>query len=255
MSVRSMAAALLVTLALPLSALAFVPRGGNTVVVAEQITDDLYAGGGTVEVAGEVDGDVVAAGGTVTLSGPVGGGILAAGGTVNVRGPVGRALRAAGGNVVVSGPIGTDAVLAGGNITVERAAEVGRDLVAAGGTVRVSGAVQRNAWLTGGTVTIGGTIAGNVEAQADRVVLLPTARITGSLRYGADRPLEMQAGAQVGGGITRLDRPSRPRLVMNPAARLRLRFAGRILEALWLLAIGLILVAITPRGVRHVQET
>ncbi|MDR7500457.1 MAG: hypothetical protein QN149_03070 [Armatimonadota bacterium] len=255
MSVRSMAAALLVTLALPLSALAFVPRGGNTVVVAEQITDDLYAGGGTVEVAGEVDGDVVAAGGTVTLSGPVGGGILAAGGTVNVRGPVGRALRAAGGNVVVSGPIGTDAVLAGGNITVERAAEVGRDLVAAGGTVRVSGAVQRNAWLTGGTVTIGGTIAGNVEAQADRVVLLPTARITGSLRYGADRPLEMQAGAQVDGGITRLDRPSRPRLVMNPAARLRLRFAGRILEALWLLAIGLILVAITPRGVRHVQET
>ena len=255
MNLRKVAVALLLILAFPLSAMAFVPRAGNTVLVAEQIDDDLYAGGGTVEVTGKVDGDVVAAGGTVTLSGPVSGGILAAGGNLSIRGSVGRSARAAGGSVVVGGAITADAVLAGGNVTVERAAEIGRDLVGAGGNVQVSGTVHRYAWLTGGTVTIAGTIAGNVEAQADRVVLLPTARITGTLRYAADRPLEMQSGAQVGGQVTRIDRPSRSRLLVNPAARLRFRFAGRVLEALWLLAIGFILVAITPRGVQHVQET
>lgn len=245
---------LILVLAFPLPALAFVPRGGNTVVVAEPISDDLYVAGGTVEVSGQIDGDVVAAGGTVTLSGPVTGGILATGGTVSIRGTTGRSIRAAAGNLTVGGRVAADAVVAGGSITVEQAAEIGRDLVAAGGGVQVTGTVRRNAWLTGGTVTIGGGIDGDVEAHADRIVLLPTARINGTLRYSADQPIEMQAGAQVTGQVTRVDRPSRPRLMISPAARFGFRFAGRVLEAVWLLAIGLILMAITPRGVQVVAE-
>jgi cytoskeletal protein CcmA (bactofilin family) len=234
--------------------MAFVPRAGRTVVVAEPVRDDLYVAGGTVEVNGEVDGDVVAAGGTVTLLGTVTGGILAAGGNVSIRGSVGRSIRAAAGSLIVGGPIGTDAVLAGGSVTIERGSEIGRDLVAAGGGVQVTGTVRRNAWLTGGAITIGGTIEGNVEAHADRVVLLPTARITGTLRYSADQPLEIQSGAQVTGQVTRIGRPSRSWVMLDPSARLGFRFAGRILEALWLLALGLILVAITPRGLRAVAD-
>jgi cytoskeletal protein CcmA (bactofilin family) len=250
----SIAIVLVVVLAFPLPALAFVPRAGGTVVVAEPISDDLYVAGGTIEVSGQVDGDVVAAGGTVTLSGPATGGILAAGGTVTIRGVTGRSIRAAAGNLSVGGRVDADAVLAGGNVTVEQAAEIGRDLVVAGGGVQVNGTVQRNAWLTGGTVTIGGGIEGNVEAHADRIILLPTARINGTLRYSADQPIEVQSGAQVAGQVTRVDRPSRSRVMISPGARFGFRFAGRVLEAIWLLAIGLILVAITPRGMRVVAE-
>ena len=258
MRVRGIAAVLglvvVLVLSLSIPAMAFVPRAGSTVVVAEPVRDDLYVAGGTVEVNGEVDGDVVAAGGTVTLLGPVTGGILAAGGNVSIRGSVGRSIRAAAGSLIVGGPIGTDAVLAGGSVTIERGSEIGRDLVAAGGGVQVTGTVRRNAWLTGGAITIGGTIEGNVEAHADRVVLLPTARITGTLRYSADQPLEIQSGAQVTGQVTRIGRPSRSWVMLDPSARLGFRFAGRILEALWLLALGLILVAITPRGLRAVAD-
>ncbi len=245
--------ALLLALVVAPSASAFTPRGGNTVVVAEQIRDDLYVGGGTVDVTGDIDGDVVAAGGTVSISGPVTGGILAAGGNLTIRGSAGRSIRAAAGSLVIAGEVGTDAVLAGGNVTIERAAQVARDLVVAGGSVQVSGSVRRDAYLTGGSIVIGGTIQGDVDAQADRVVLLPSARIGGALRYAAREPVEIQQGAQVSGQVIRVERPSRSRTVLNPAARFGFRFAGRVLEALWLLAIGFVLLAITPRGVRHVQ--
>jgi len=241
-------------LAVPIQATAFVPRAGSTVIVTEQIRDDLYVAGGTVEVTGEVDGDVVAAGGTVTLSGPATGGILVSGGNVTIRGSVGRSIRAAAGTLAVGGRVGTDAVLAGGNVNVERGAEVGRDLVVAAGSVQVSARVHRNAYLTGGSVTIAGTIDGNVEAQADEVVLLPTARINGSLRYSSRRPIEIQPGAQVTGQVTRVARPSRSRSMLNPASRFGFRFAGRVIEAIWLLVIGFIMVAVAPRAVHRVKD-
>jgi cytoskeletal protein CcmA (bactofilin family) len=247
-------ALVLMLVSIPAPAAAFDPRAGSTVVVADSVPDDLYVVGGTIDVTGVVDGDVTAAGGTVTLTGPVAGGILAGGGTVSIRGSVNRNVRAAAGNLVLGGPVSSDAVLAGGSITVERGSQVGRDLVAAGGSVQLLGTVRRDAWLTGGTITLGGSIEGNVEAHADRVVLLPTAQIAGTLRYSADQPLEIHSGARVAGEVTRVDRPARSRTMLNPAARLRLRFAGRILEALWLLALGVVLVAIMPRGVQAVAD-
>lgn len=232
--------------------LAFTPRAGSSVVVSQPLADDLYATGGTVEVTAPVDGDIVAAGGTLTLSGPTTGGILAAGGTISVRGRAGRTIRAAGGRVTLGAPVGEDAVLAGGTITVEEGAEIGRDLVIAGGRIEVAGAVGDDAYLTGGTIMLGGTIQGSVEAHGDRIVLLPGARIAGTLRYSADDDVELQPGAQVAGEITRVQRPVRSRTLFDPAARTRFRFAGRVLEAFWLFVIGLVLVAVTPQGVRHV---
>ncbi len=241
----------LLVLTAPIPALAFVPRAGQTVVFSESLEDDLYVAGGTVDVTGTVDGDVVAAGGTVTLSGPASGGILAAGGTVRITSAIGRNLRAAAGDLTVGGRIGTDAVLAGGSVTVDQASQVGRDLVAMGGSVRVLGSVSRNAFLNGGDVIIGGTIRGDVEVQADRLTLLPSARIQGKLRYSADRPAEIQSGAQVTGGIEQRLRPAAPRRYYRPFA---FRFAGRVMEALWLLAIGFVALAVAPRGVPRVAE-
>src|SRR3990172_9558494 len=231
--------ALLVLIA-PIPALAFVPRAGQTVVFSESLEDDLYIAGGTVDVTGTVDGDVGASGG-----------ILAAGGTVRITSAVGRSLRAAAGDLTVGSRIDADAVLAGGSVTVDQASQVGRDLVAMGGSVRVLGSVSRNAFLNGGDVIIGGTIQGNVEVQADHVTLLPSARIQGQLRYSADRPAEIQSGAQVTGGIERTLRPTAPWRYYRPFA---FRFAGRVMEALWLLAIGFVALAVAPRGVSRVVE-
>jgi cytoskeletal protein CcmA (bactofilin family) len=240
----------LVVLAAPVPVFAFTPRVGDTVVFSETLTDDLYIAGGTVDVSGTVDGDVAAAGGTVTFNGRVTGSIMAAGGTLRIAGSVGRTIRAAAGNMVVAASAGGDMLVFGGSVNVEQSAQVGRDLVAGAGMLLVSGTVARNAFLGGGEVTIGGTITGDVEVQAEALTVLPSAKIQGRLKYTTDGAADIQSGAQIG-SVERVARPAQPRRFYRPVA---FRFAGRVVEALWLLAIGLVALAVAPRGVPRVVE-
>lgn len=245
------ALAALWVLTAPLPVMAFTPRAGNAVVVSEDLRDDLYAAGGTVEVSGSIDGDAVVAGGSVTVSGPVSGSVLAGGGSVRVSGGVGRNLRAGAGTLAVAGRVGTDALLAGGNVQVEGNAEIGRDLLATGGSVQLSGAVGRNAFLSGGNVVIGGRVEGDVTVDADRLTVLASARIQGRLKYTSNRPAEIQEGAQISGGVERLSQRLRPRRMVRPFP---FGFVWRLVEGLWLLALGLVVLAIAPRAVARVAE-
>lgn len=237
----------------PTQALAFVPRAGNMVIVSDPVRDDLYISGGTVQSIAPVDGDLAVVGGTVTVTGAVTGSVLAAGGTLTFGGAVGRTLRAAGGSLTITGRVASDAVVAGGNIEIGPNAEIGRDLVVAAGTMQVSGAVHRNALLSGGQVILSGTIQGDTEVRANGLIVLPTARLQGRLRYTAETPAEIHPGAQVVGGIERLPaRVAQPRTDAFKSPYLRL-FLG-VLEALWLLALGLVAIALVPHRVRIVAE-
>lgn len=243
--------ALLLVLLVTAPTHAFVSRGGDVVTVSEEIRDDLYVAGGTVTVRGPVDGDVAAAGGTVLLEGPTSGGVLATGGTVRLRGQIGRGVRAAGGTVSVETSVGTDGVLAGGLVTLERGARVGRDLVAAGGTVQVLGEVGRRARLAGGTVLVGGPVRGDVEVDADRVVVLPEARIAGRLRYRSAQPAEIRPGAQIQGGVVQETVARPPRVLPG---RGRFPWVRWTLEALWLLVLGFVVQAVLPQAGARIAE-
>lgn len=231
--------------ACPLPALAFVSRSGPTVTISQTIQDDLYIGGRVVTCTAAVDGDVVAAGGQVDLAGQTTGGELAAGGTVRIGGTIGRALRAAAGSLSVDAKIGSDAILAGGMVSVGPGAEIGRDLVAAGGSVTVSGSVRRNARLRGGDVTVGGILQGDADIRADKIILLPTARIGGHLRYSSAQPVEIQSGARIAGGTERIPVPAHRAGVSAP------RWFGlwaHLIEGAALLVLGLVLLGVIPHG-------
>ncbi len=229
----------------PLPALAFVQRAGNNIVFSQTIQDDLYIAGGSVTVTATIDGDVAAAGGAVELDGQTSGGALAAGGTLKIGGTIGRTLRAAGGTLSVDSRIGRDAVLAGGTVNVDRAAQIGRDLVVGGGNITISGTVGRNALIGGGDVVIGGTVQGNARVEANRIVLLPSARIGGRLRLAANQPIEVQSGAQISGGIEEI--PAPPRQAGLPLTS-GLRLWARVAEGLGLLVLGLVVFAVAPQG-------
>jgi hypothetical protein len=240
--------------ALALPAMAFVPRVGKTVVVSEALQDDLYLAGGTVTATAAVDGDVVAAGGTVDLAGEVTGDVLAAGGTITASGAIGRSLRAAGGTVTIESRIKSDAVLVGGAVHVNPAAQIARDLVVSGGTVNVSGTVGRRVFIDGGDVVLGGAIQGNADIQASRIVLLPTARIGGALRYSADQPIEVQPGAKIAGGTMQFPATSRPRMVVAYPFSRAFWLWRRVAELIAVLVLGVVTFAVAPRGASAVIQ-
>lgn len=201
-----------------------------------------------------IDGDVVAAGGTVELDGQITGGVLAAGGMLKIGGSVGRSVRGAAGTLSLSSRVGDDAVLVGGAVTLDRAAQIGRDLVVRGGAVTVLGTVGRRARIAGSNVVIGGTVEGDTEILADRIVLSPTARLGGTLRYAAEQPVEIQPGAQVAGGTERIPASS----LARPAVRLPLgpRFwlARHVAEAVALLVLGVVAFRVAPLGASAVTR-
>lgn len=251
MRIRSISLVLAVAfvVATPLAAGAFVFQSGETVTATEGLSDDLYAAGQTVTITGRIDGDVAAAGRVVTITGPVTGGILAAAREVRIAGPVGRTVRVAGQSVAIESAVKIDALVLGQEIYIRQQAHIGRDLLAGGETVYVAANVDRFARLFGDTVVIAGRVGKGLRVDARHLTIMPTAQIDGDVRYSAELPADVRAGAVIKGKIERVARPTRREGRLGLAAPL----VFRIWEALALLLIGLVIVTVTPHRAREIS--
>ena len=252
MGIRSIGAvlALALVVATPLAAWAFVFQNGDTVTAADGLSDDLYAAGQTVTVTGRIDGDVAAAGRVVTITGTVTGGILAAAQDVRITGPVGRTVRAAGQSVAIESAVRIDALAAGQEIYVRQQAHIGRDLLASGQTVYVAATVDRFARLIGDTVVVAGRVGKGLRVDARHLTIMPTAQIDGDVRYSAELPVDVRAGAVIKGKIERVARPMRREAQLLGLA---VPVVFRIWEALALLLIGLVIVTVIPHRAREIS--
>ena len=252
MGIRSIGAvlALALVVATPLAAWAFVFQNGDTVTAADGLSDDLYAAGQTVTVTGRIDGDVAAAGRVVTITGTVTGGILAAAQDVRITGPVGRTVRAAGQSVAIESAVKIDALAAGQEIYVRQQAHIGRDLLASGQTVYVAATVDRFARLIGDTVVVAGRVGKGLRVDARHLTIMPTAQIDGDVRYSAELPVDVRAGAVIKGKIERVARPMRREAQLLGLA---VPVMFRIWEALALLLIGLVIVTVIPHRAREIS--
>jgi len=250
--IRSIGAvlALALVVATPLAAWAFVFQNGDTVTTGEGLSDDLYAAGQTVTVTGRIDGDVAAAGRVVTITGTVTGGILAAAQDVRITGPVGRTVRAAGQSVAIESAVKIDALAAGQEIYVRQQAHIGRDLLASGQTVYVAATVDRFARLIGDTVVVAGRVGKGLRVDARHLTIMPTAQIDGDVRYSAELPVDVRAGAVIKGKIERVARPMRREAQLLGLA---VPVVFRIWEALALLLIGLVIVTVIPHRAREIS--
>jgi len=146
----------------------------------------------------------------------------------------------------------TFVVAAGGTIILESNARVTRDLAAAGGNVTLQGTVGRDAHLAGGRVEIAGSVAGNVLARADEVVVLPSAVIRGNLTYSSQKPAQIAPGARVIGRILQepyLVRPMPSREIVRG-----FRIAFGVADFFWMLIIAMVLAAVAPGGLQQTAD-
>ena len=184
--------AVAVAVALPVAA-QDQTRAGRTVDAGR-----LFAAGGDVRVVDGAADDAFVAGSRVNILGTYAQNVFLAGGDVIVTGTVVRNTYLGGNFVSVEGKVGHDLYAAGRSVTIQEGAEVTGNAYLAGATVDVAGGVGGSLRTAASAVTIEGTVAGDVTARAGTLRIGPRARITGTLRYSADRPAEISPTAIIG---------------------------------------------------------
>lgn len=173
--------------ALPAAAFAGTDTAGNVLVTDNDsnpsgVEGDLYWAGQNLNLDdASIDRDIIAAGDSLSIHDcTVGGAVRLAARTIDIaQTTVAGSVTVAGQHVVLN----TDSTAS--------------CFYAAGETVALRGSVK-SAALAGDTVTIDGTVEGDVEVWADKLVLGKNARITGTVNAHVSEDPERAAGAEVG---------------------------------------------------------
>lgn len=189
-------------------------RTGNSVGVpaGETVDDDLAIAGDTVTIGGRVIGDLFVAGGTVTLlpSAQIDGDVLAAGGALVINGTIGGDLRAAGAAVQLGGAVGRNVTVAGSQVTLGPNATIKGNWLSGSEQTLLQGAIEGNVTGVGSLIQLAGRVGRNVETAGERLLVEPSARVSGNLTYVSRVEQVVPAGA-VQGQVQRIAPPGRPR--------------------------------------------
>ena len=124
--------------------------------------------------------------------------IIAAGESLSIRDcTVGGAIRLAARTIDISKTAIDGSVTVAGQHVVLNTGSAANCFYAVGETVALRGSAK-SAALAGDTVTIDGTVEGDVEVWADKLILGKNARITGTVNAHVSEDPERAAGAEVG---------------------------------------------------------
>ena len=146
-----------------------------------------------------VEGDLYWAGQNLNLDDtPIDRDIIAAGDSLSIRDcTVGGAIRLAARTIDISKTAIDGSVTVAGQHVVLNTGSTANCFYALGETVALRGSAK-SAALAGSTVTIDGTVDGNVEVWADKLILGKNARITGTVSAHVSEDPERAAGSEVG---------------------------------------------------------
>ena len=176
-------------------------RGGEDTVrigADETIDGDLFVGGQTIIIEGTVNGDVLAAGTTITIRGTVNGSVNAAGTRIEIEGPIEGGVRVAGQEVVIAASVGRDLMVLGQTVGVTDAGSVGGDVLFGAGEVTLAGDVGGRVLGGADTLRLAAAVGEGVDVEVNNLVVEPSARITGDLKYRSANEAEAAAGAVAG---------------------------------------------------------
>lgn len=147
----------------------------------------------------DVEGDLYWAGQNLNLDDTsIDRDIIAAGDSLSIRDcTVGGAIRLAARTIDISKTAIDGSVTVAGQHVVLNTGSTANCFYALGETVALRGSAK-SAALAGSTVTIDGTVDGDVEVWADKLILGKNARITGTVSAHVSQDPERAEGAQVG---------------------------------------------------------
>lgn len=224
-------------------------QGDKVLPKGVQINDDYFAAGNTVTVDGQIAGDLYAAGANMAMRGDLGGDVLAAGRSLDIGGNVGGNIRAAGSDIIARGKVLRNATIAGQQVTIAPECLITGNALMAAQTVRIDGQVGGSLRAAGTTILIAGEIGRDVVVNANKVVILPGAKIGGNLTYTSATAAEIAPTAQIKGVVKHI--PVSPEQAQAKPAVGTLIFRA-LLGLVRLLLVALVFILLLPRCVKSV---
>lgn len=190
-----------------------------------------------------VEGDLYWAGQALNLDdASIARDIIAAGDTLSIRDcTVGGAVRLAARTIDIAKTTVDGSVTVAGQHVVLNSGSAANCFYAMGETVALRGSTK-SAALAGDTVTIDGTVEGDVEVWADKLVLGKNARITGTVNAHISEDPERAAGAEV--GALKIDRTENE----NATTTANDIIGGIVAAALSTCFVALLLELVFPRA-------
>lgn len=220
----------LALIALPVASFAGTDTAGNVLATdgdanPSGVKGDLYWAGQALNLDdASIDRDIIAAGDTLSIRDcTVGGAVRLAARTIDI------AKTAIDGSVTVAG-----------QHVVLNTGSTANCFYAMGETVALRGSAK-SAALAGSTVTIDGTVDGDVEVWADKLILGKNARITGTVNAHVSEDPERAAGAEV--GALKIDRTEN-----ENTSTINDTIGGIVAAALSTCFIALLLELVFPRA-------
>lgn len=190
-----------------------------------------------------VEGDLYWAGQALNLDdASIGRDIIAAGESLSIRDcTVGGAVRLAARTIDIAKTTVDGSVTVVGQHVVLNSDSTTNCFYAIGETVALRGSTK-SAALAGDTVTIDGTVEGDVEVWADKLILGKNARITGTVNAHVSEDPERAAGAEV--GALKIDRTENE----SAATTVNDIIGGIVAAALSTCFVALLLELVFPRA-------
>lgn len=188
------------------------------------------------------EGDLYWAGQSLNLDdASIGRDIIAAGDSLSIRDcTVGGAIRLAARTIDISKTAIDGSVTVAGQHVVLNTGSTANCFYAMGETVALRGSAK-SAALAGSTVTIDGTVDGDVEVWADKLILGKNARVTGTVNAHISEDPERAEGAQV--GALKIDRTEN-----EDTSTINDAIGGIVAAALSTCFVALLLELVFPRA-------
>jgi hypothetical protein len=237
--------------------LAFDARSDNTINISEEqvISEDLYLGGNTITIDGTINGDIWAGARTISISGPVDGSVMAVAKTIVISGDIEHAIRVAGEKINIIGNVAGDLFVAGSEINIENTAHIKGDILFSAGALHIDGIIDGDIRGVGGEITISNKVGGNIDLEVNKLTIISTADIKGSLTYTGEKRATIQAGAQIAGTTThKLPKAEKDQSKTFPLALfsgMKTKFIGFLMA----LITGMLIILIAPKRLTSIAES
>jgi cytoskeletal protein CcmA (bactofilin family) len=163
------------------------------------VNDDLIIAGNTIKSSATIKGDFFSASYRLVQSGIVEGSVIAFAKDVDISGQVNGSVSGFGQNINVNGKVNRNFIGFFSALNIKPDADIEGDVTALGGELTLDGKIGKGLRGSVGTLIISGIVNGDVSVKADKIILMPTAKILGDFKYKSKKQAKIESGASVSG--------------------------------------------------------